>query len=137
MATHTILFLVVWAFYWYMVARHFIALETRQRIYRHFTSSLLIKNPTVKGLNTIGARANHMISTQIDWVKICIEIIPEEIEEESLGTAFPDPGLVCIPKAYYFLRSVMVIDCHKQLSLDALVAQLSNLTHPNLSIQYA
>ena len=25
----TILFLVVWAFYWYMVARHFIALETR------------------------------------------------------------------------------------------------------------
>ncbi len=39
--------LVVWAFYWYMVV---IALETWSRIYRHFTS-LLIKNPTVKGLS--------------------------------------------------------------------------------------
>ena len=38
----TILFLVVWEVYWYMVARHFIALETR---YRH-------KNPTVKGLRS-------------------------------------------------------------------------------------
>ena len=40
----TILFLVVWAFYWYMVARHFIApIENLQTF--HFT-----KNPTVKGL---------------------------------------------------------------------------------------
>ena len=56
-----------------------------------------------------------MISTKFVWVKICIEIIPEEIEEESLYSPvrhFQIQAWHCIPKAHYSIE--VIVSCFVQ-----------------------